>query len=371
MKKRTSKREVEMRILTDIGHPAHVHLFKNMIWDLEKKGYEIKITARDKDVALVLLDAYELEYENRGKGYGGLFGKVTGLIKINHRLYKIARRFKPDVLIGVHNPYIAQVGKLIRKPSIIFTDSEPVLIASWLTFPFCDSILVPSCFRKDLGSKSVRYKGYHELAYLHPNHFKPDPAILEELNLSKSDKFVILRFVAWQASHDIGQSGFDLETKQRLVKEIEKHARVFITSERPLPKEFEKYRITIPPHRIHDMLYYAQMLIGDTQTMTTEAGILGTPAIRCNSFVGENDMGNFIELEKKYGLIYSYRDPNDALNKALELLKNDNLKKEWQKKREKLLNEKIDVTKFMVEFIENYPQSFYELVQSQNKKQVI
>ena len=110
------------------------------------------------------------------------------------------------------------------------------------------------------------------------------------------------------------------------------------------------------------------MLIGDSQTMTTEAGILGTPAIRCNSFVGDDDMGNFIELEKKYGLIYSYRDPNEALNKSLELLKNDNLKREWQKKREKLLNEKIDVTKFMVELIENYPQSFHELVQSQNKK---
>ena len=109
------------------------------------------------------------------------------------------------------------------------------------------------------------------------------------------------------------------------------------------------------------------MLIGDTQTMATEAGILGTPAIRCNSFVGENDMGNFIELEKKYDLIYSYRDQDEALNKALELLKDDNLKREWAKKIERLLNEKIDVTKFMVEFIENYPQSFHELVQSQNK----
>ena len=357
-----------MRILVDIGHPAHVHLFKNMILHLENDGHEVKITARDKDVALQLLDAYELEYENRGKGYGGLLGKATGLMKINYTVYKIARRFKPDILIGVHNPYIAQVGKLLRKPSIIFTDSEPVPIANWLTFPFCSCILLPSCFRKDLGPKSVRYNGYHEIAYLHPNYFDPDPAIVEELNLRKADKFVILRFVAWQASHDIVHSGYNLETKRRLIKEIGKYARVFITSEKPLPEEFEKYRITIPAHRIHDMLYYAQMLVGDTQTMTTEAGILGTPAIRCNSFVGENDMGNFIELEEKYDLIYSYRDPDKALNKALDLLKNDNLKREWQKKREKLLGEKIDVTKFMVEFIENYPRSFHELVQSKNKK---
>ena len=358
-----------MRILVDMGHPAHVHMFKNMIWKLEENKHEVKITARDKDVALNLLDAYEFNYEFLGKHRTRLASKICGAIKTNYGLYKIAKNFNPDILIGASgNFYIAQVSRLVGKPSVIFEDSEPDKSIYWLCEPFVTTICTPFCFKGKLNPKKhVRYDGYKELAYLHPNYFKPDPVILEELNLNKEDKFVILRFVAWQASHDIGRSGFDLETKQRLVKEIEKHARVFITSERPLPKEFEKYRITIPTHRIHDLLYYAQMLIGDSQTMTTEAGILGTPAIRCNSFVGGGDMGNFIELEKKYGLIHSYRDPNEALNKALELFKNDNLKKEWQKKREELLSEKIDVTKFMVEFIENYPQSFHDIVQSQNK----
>ncbi|MCK4824015.1 DUF354 domain-containing protein, partial [bacterium] len=159
-----------MRVLIDIGHPAHIHLFKNMIWNLKKKGHEIKITARDKDVALQLLDAYGFEYENRGEGYTGLFRKAIGVIKINHRLYTIARRFKPDIVIGVHNPYIAQVGKLIRIPSIIFTDTEHAKLANYLTFPFTDVICTPSCFNKDLGKKQVRYNGYHELAYLHPNY---------------------------------------------------------------------------------------------------------------------------------------------------------------------------------------------------------
>ena len=360
-----------MRILVDIGHPAHVHMFKNMIRELENDGHEVKITARDKDVTLDLLNAYEFNYEFLGKHRTRLASKISGAIKTNYSVYKIAKKFEPDILIGASgNFYIVQVSRLIGKPSVIFEDSELDKSIYWLCEPFATAVCTPFCFKGKLNpQKHIRYDGYKELAYLHPNYFKPDPAILEELNLNKEDNFVILRFVAWQASHDIGRSGFDLETKQRLVKEIEKDARVFITSERPLPKEFEKYRITIHPHRIHDMLYYAQMLVGDSQTMTTEAGILGTPAIRCNSFVGENDMGNFIELEKKYDLIYSYRDSDKALNKALELLKNDNLKKEWQEKRGKLLSEKIDVTKFMVEFIENYPRSFHELVQSQTKNE--
>jgi len=359
-----------MRILVDIGHPAHVHMFKNMIWKLEEDEHEVKITAKDKDVTLNLLDAYEFNYEFLGKHRTRLASKISGAIKTNYNLYKIAKKFKPDILIGASGDfYIAQVSRLMGKPSVIFEDSEQDKSIYWLCEPFVTAICTPFCFKGKLNPKKhIRYNSYKELAYLHPNYFKPDSSVLDELDLGKDDSFVILRFVAWKAAHDIMQKGFNLETKWKFVNELEKYHKVFITSESKLPEEFEKYRITIPPHRIHDLLYYAQMLIGDTQTMTTEAGILGTPAIRCNSFVGENDMGNFIELEKKYDLIYSYRDPDKALSKALELLKTDNLKREWQKKREKLLSEKIDVTKFMVEFIENYPRSFHELVQSHKKK---
>ena len=34
-----------------------------------------------------------------------------------------------------------------------------------------------------------------------------------------------------------------------------------------------------------------------------------------------------------------------------------NIKEEWQRRRQKMLSEKIDVTAFMVWFIENYPES--------------
>jgi predicted glycosyltransferase len=150
----------------------------------------------------------------------------------------------------------------------------------------------------------------------------------------------------------------DIETKRELVKKLGKYATVFISSEAPLPKEFEKYRLPISIESIHDFLFCAKLLVCDSQTMTTEAGVLGTPAIRCNSFVGENDMGNFIELEQKYGLIFNYNDPNKAINKAVELIQEPNLKEEWRKKREKILKDKIDITKFMLWFIENYPESF-------------
>ena len=115
----------------------------------------------------------------------------------------------------------------------------------------------------------------------------------------------------------------------------------------------------IPYERIHHALYYAQLVVSDTQTLTTEAAILGTPAIRCNNFVGTNDMGNFIELEQKYGLIYCFRDSKKAIQKAVELASHPDLKQEWAIKRERLLADKIDVTQFMVSFIGDVAQRRY------------
>ena len=135
--------------------------------------------------------------------------------------------------------------------------------------------------------------------------------------------------------------------------------RTLLKSGGELEPEFEKYRIPASPEKIFDLLYYATLLIGDTQTMTTEAGLLGTPAIRCNSFVGPDDMSNFIELEHKYDLIYSFRRSDEAIQKAVGLLKQSDIKERWVDKRKKLFDDKIDVTRFVVNFVEDFPESFY------------
>ncbi len=352
-----------MKILINIGHPAHVHFFKYFIRQLEKDGHQVIVVAWYIGIVQMLLNAYNIRYRIVGKRYHGLTGIGYSQIKYEYDLYKLIKKTKPDILLGIGGTAIAHVGKLLRKPSVVFTDSESAKFANCITFPFTTVVLTPACYKIDLGKKHVRFNGYKELAYLHPNHFKPDAFVMEELGLKKHEKFVIIRFIAWQASHDIGQYGFTLAIKRKLVNELSKHARVLITSEHPLPDEFEEYRITTSPEKIHDLIYYATLLLGDSQTMTTEAGILGTPAIRCNSFVGPDDMSNFIELEQKYGLIYCYREPDKAIQRALELLHQPDLKEQWAKKRQKLLADKIDVTSFMVDFIEDYPESFKKYIE--------
>jgi predicted glycosyltransferase len=349
-----------MKVLIDIGHPAQVHFCKNIILSLEKDGHEVKITARDKDLTLRLLDIYGFKYENLGEIQKGLFNKAIEMIKVDFRLYKIAKKFKPDALMSKSSIYAAHVSKMIHKPYILVHDTEHATLANWLTFPFTDVICTPKSCKSEINPKKhVIFDGYKELAYLHPNYFKPDSSILDDLGLSKNDKFIVIRYVSWEASHDIGDKG--LTNKAEVVKFLERYGRVLITSESKLPFELERYKITVSPERIHHVLYFAHLYIGESATMATESAILGTPAI----FVSTSRRGYTDELESEYGLVYNFSDPKKmqeyALAKAFELLEDENVKKKWEKKRIKMLSEKIDVTKFMTDFIENYPESFLRL----------
>ena len=194
---------------------------------------------------------------------------------------------------------------------------------------------------------------------LHPNRFQPRKEVLEKLGVSDGEKFVILRFNSFDSHHDVGVRGFSMQQKKKLVQEMERHARVFISSEVPLSKKYQKYALPVGPEWMHDALYHAMLLVGDTQTSTTEAACLGTPAVRSNTWVGPNDMTNFIELEKVYGLIFNIVDPVAAIARAVELIQRPGkeLKAEWMAKKDRMLEIKIDLTGFLLSFVEGYPES--------------
>lgn len=342
-----------MKILIDIGHPAHVHLFKNLILKLNKNRHELLITARNKEVTFNLLDSIKISYISRPGSKKGLFYKGIGLLIITKALFSIAKKFKPDLLIGgVGNVYISILGKLIKKPSIIFDDTEHAKYELFFIKKISSNIITPDCYLKNFGKKQITYKGYHESCYLHPNYFKPAYSILNLLGVNKDEKYVIMRFISWNASHDIGHSGLSLEMKRKAVKEFSKYAKVFISSEGELPEDLKQYQIKIPPEKMHDALAFATLFVGEGATMASECAMLGTPAIYVNTL-----SAGTLEEQEQYGLIYGFRNSNGLLEKAKIIIKTQNLKQEWLKRRQKMLADKIDVYAFMVWFIENYPDS--------------
>ena len=226
---------------------------------MEKKGHTVLITARNKEITLDLLSKYHFDFIPVGRQKSGKFNLIKEWVLRDLQILKIAREFHPDFLMGIGNPSVAHVAKLLSKKSLVFTDTEHAKFANGVTFPFADVICTPSCFNYDAGPKQVRYNGYHELAYLHPNRFTPNPDVLTELDLAEGDPFIIVRFVSWQASHDVGQHG--IRDKVGLVKALEEYGRVLITSEGALPPELQPYQIRVSPEKLHDLLYYATLYV--------------------------------------------------------------------------------------------------------------
>ncbi len=343
-----------MRVVVDINHPGHVHYFKNFIWEMEQRGHEILITASHKDVATQLLQLYGLKYVDLGSYGSSLIQKMINIPIMDVKMYRAVKNFHPDILLGFSSTRAAHASKLLGEPAIIFDDTEHAAWEHRLYAPFAAVILTPSCFHKDLGEKQVRFNGYMELAALHPARFRPDPSVLQELGLTEDDAFIVVRFVSWDANHDVGQHG--IRDKVGLVKALEQYGRVLITSEGALPPELQPYQIRVSPEKLHDLLYCATLYVGEGGTTAAEAAVLGTPSIYVSSLVGT--MGNFIELEETYGLLYSFTDGSAALGRAIEILQDPESKEKWRTKRDRVLADKIDVTAFMVWFVENYPRSF-------------
>jgi predicted glycosyltransferase len=332
-----------------------------MIWKLQELNYDILICAREKEMTTVLLKKYGFPFTVVSVAQPPLVPLLKEQIHRSWGFSRILRQFQPDISISIMDPTLAFASRVKGIPFIGITDTENAERSILGTLPFTEAVLTPSCFKKILGPKQIFYNGNHELAYLHPNHFTPDPSVLTEIGLTDGDPFTIVRFVSWQASHDVGQHGLTLETKHKVIREFEKFGPVFITSEKPLPDEFEKYRISVSPEKMHDLLYYATLLYGESATMASECAVLGTSSIFCD-YAGR---GYTDEEESRYHLVYNFKldkaSQERSIEKAVELLQNPVLKESSRQKRARLLQDKIDVTAFFVWFIENYPRSFTEM----------
>lgn len=349
-----------MKLQFYLGHPAHYHLFKNIIQNLKELGHEIEVLIKKKDVLEDLLKGSGISYKNilpEGRKDTKI-GILKGMLIRDVRSLRFARQFKPDILIGtsVEN---SLVSKLLGIPCINVNEDDAAAVPYYAKFsyPWATAILSPGvCNNGKWESKSVKYEGYHELAYLHPNHFKPDISVVKKY-LTVNSPYIILRFAKLTAHHDSGIDGLQHEIAMKLISILSSHGKILITSERELDPSLETYRLEVNPVDMHHLLAFALLYIGDSQTMAAEAGVLGTPFIRYNSFVGR--LSYLDELENKYHLGFGIKPGNsrELFATVKKVLESPGKIDQFQKNREKMLSEKIDVAKFMTWFLDNYPKS--------------
>jgi predicted glycosyltransferase len=344
-----------------LNHPAHFHLFKNVIKIFRTKGHLCYIYIRPKDVLENLLREEGLEYEVLAlpsKKRKFIIGSsVIGLLKKELNLSKRVLKHKPDLMIGT-DWAIVHVGRLFNIPSLVFNEDDTLATPENKVFyPFAKTLVLPQCCDKGMwGKKRVSYNGYHELAYLHPNRFTPDSTIINE-KICTSKPFIIVRLVKLTASHDVGKKGLALSIILKMIEKYESSYDFLISMEDKVIPELEKYRFRHNLNMMHHFIAGAALVISDSQTMVAEAAVLGTPSVRFNDFVGK--IGYLEELEHEYELTYGIKTdkPDELMKKVDELLSITDLKNKWKNRMNKMLEEKIDVTAFMEWFIENYPAS--------------
>lgn len=382
-----------MKVLFMISHPAHFHMFRYTIDNLQNDGHQVVVVIRPKDVLEQLCIDANMPYykvKNRPKKWG-MFGLAIFLIEKIIEVLHIARKEKPDMLVG-SDGVLAVVGKILRIPAFecYEDDGEAIALYAKMFFPIYTGLLGPQCCSAwKWESKKIGYPSYQELGYIHPNQFTPNKEIVEKYGIDTSKTYFVIRFAQLTAHHDVGIHGMNTQIAEHVVNMLKPHGQIYITSERELEPQFEPYRIRINPLDMHHVMAFASLYIGDSQTMAAEAGVLGTPFVRFNDFVGRLSYLHELEAptdytprkdgyvpfvdkhvpdEIHYSLGYGHKtaDVEGFYNSIAKWLAIPNRKEICAQRREKMLSEKIDYAKFLTWFIENYPQSQQQTRENQN-----
>jgi uncharacterized protein len=339
-----------MRFVVDVLHPIDSHIFHYFIDELRSRGHDFLITSRRKDCAVELLEAFDIPQHVLTSRAQGLVGKLGELAVRTKKLLKLAKQFDPDYMISMTGPVVAAASPFLRAKTLVLHDNEIPRMVNRGIACLSDTYAVPRGFTDECGSSQVRYDGYQQLAYLHPNHFKPDIEVVRRHGLISDEPLYIVRFVEMDAYHDVGERGFSYQAKSELIRRFAAKGRVVITSEERLPEEFQKYQLAVPVEDIHHVMAYADLLIGESCTMGSEAGVLGTHAF----WIARTWRGVVNDMSERYGLIHHFSDDQarEAMDRAEKLLAHPNLKADGRDRADRLLSENVDLTQWMIDYIE-------------------
>jgi uncharacterized protein len=340
----STQSQPRMKALIDINHPAHAHFFRVPIEILKHHGWDVVVTSRDKEMTCELLAASGVRHEclSAASG-GGIVGLGRELLQRDYRLWRLVRRERPQVLTAIGGTFVAHVGVLSRTPSLVFYDTENARMQNAITYPFVHRLCVPECYEGWVPrGVTERYAGYHELSYLHPEHFTPDRGIAEANGLDPGRPTFFIRVVAWTANHDIAEQGWTEALLRSVVERLEQQGRVLISSERPLPAELMSRHYAGRREEVHHVLAFCRGFIGESATMASECAVLGVPAV----YAANTGRGYTNEQESRYGLVRNVRKLDAASIEAAVgwLLATE--PEDMRMRRVRLLTEKLDVAAY-------------------------
>jgi predicted glycosyltransferase len=353
-----------MRLLIEAHHPAHIHFFKHAIRIWRNRGDQVLLLGRDRDVMKQLLQSYDwipsqvVSEARRGNRF-----PLREMLARQAGVARAIMAFRPSLVLSLMGSY-TQSARLLGVPNIIFTDSEFQSFNHRIAHPFATQIYTPQCFYKPLGPKQQRYRGYHELAFLHPSRFAARREVLERLVINRAatggagahpapGEYVVIRTSAWNTLHDVGQSGLGASF-DALMEALLAHHSVYIVPEGgQLAGKWSPFRLGVPPDEYHDVLAFARLVITEGASTASEAACLGVPAV----YVNTTRRGYLEDQERRYRLVYNFTDPAAAALKVSDLLANPPPPEVLAAARGQLVADHLDVTDFVVQELDRFVDS--------------
>lgn len=329
------------------AHPAQLWLM-NALAKALAEHVDVLWVLRDKDGLKDIADLLGLEYETLSNAGKGLTGNALEFLGATYSAFRIQARNRVDLWFTKYGP--GNIVGYLASGSLSFNDDDAdvVPLIAWTSYPFAKKVVVPYSTRMGyFERKACRYRSFHELFYLHPNRFTPDATLVPELfDTSDPRPFGLIRLSALTAHHDLGIRGISEDIVHKVVRLFSDTHRVYISSEKPLPKSLSHLQLRLKPHVIHHALASADFFVGDSQTMTAESAVLGTPAFRISDFVGRL---SYLDDLESFGLAFGFKpDEGERLCRTLEqeILCSDSVSR-FAERRTKLLTETIDPVPFV------------------------
>lgn len=334
-----------MRVLFDLVHPANSLVFHHAIKSLKRSGDDLLLVSRNKDVLVPLLDEMGFTHTpitTAGQGQAGL---ARELVLRDWRLWRLARKFRPDVMVGFGGVAISHVGKLTGIPSLSFYDTDYAELQIRLTTPFISEWHVPETWQGRVAKGRTHYfDGGKQFAYLHPDHFQPSRELAEAAGYDPTRENFMIRIVAWQANHDHGRSGIPIEQLRAIVGRLGERGKVHISAEGDLPPDLEKHRYQGTPLQFHHLLAHCRLYCGESVTIASEAVMLGVLVLL------QNDKEHcYITEQQDAGLIWRFGpgdDPDQCLNAALT-----EDAASFRERTRKFIAEKGDLNRYIIDQI--------------------
>lgn len=271
----------------DLDNTPHVPFFKPIIEELQKRGHEIFITARDCFQVCGLADLMEVPYQRVGKHYGkNKVMKVAGTVLRSFELYPLVARTQPCLALSHGSRSQIILSKLLGIQSVLIMDYEHAqsLVAihpSWTLMP--EVIVAHS--EKISYPNVISYPGIKEDVYA-PD-FNPDPSLLSELGVTERELLVTIRPPATEAhyhnpaSEALFAAAINLlsssENVRMLLLPRNERQAAFIRTQ--WPALCESGKLIIPDHVVGglNLIWYSDLVISGGGTMNREAAALGVP----------------------------------------------------------------------------------------------